>query len=159
MVTDPDRPIKVGFGSVFRGKGQTMLPLEDRELLTQTMLGLNIDADTIASLLFSFDRAAEGLENDPISRVVSTSFGGSFTGGHRLATNVDMAHEAVAEELSRMVAGLREMGASVQQLSNDVQQTTEQTVATAARIEVATECIAAPTFSSSQCTLPTESQD
>jgi hypothetical protein len=149
MVTDPDRPIKVGFGSVFRGKGQTMLPLEDRELLTQTMLGLNIDADTIASLLFSFDRAAEGLENDPISRVVSTSFGGSFTGGHRLATNVDMAHEAVAEALS----------ASVQQLSNDVQQTTEQTVATAARIEVATDCVAAPTFSSSQCTLPTESQD
>lgn len=136
-----------------------MLPLEDRELLTQTMLGLNIDADTIASLLFSFDRAAEGLENDPISQVVSTSFGGSFTGGYRLATNVEMAHEAVAEELARMVAGLREMGASVQMLSTDVQQTTDQTVATANRIGVATECVAAPDFTSSQCTLPTESQD
>lgn len=136
-----------------------MLPLEDRELLTQTMQGLNIDAETIASLLFSFDRAAEGLENDPISQVVSTSFGGSFTGGYRLATNVEMAHAAVGEELSRMVAGLREMGASVEQLSNDVQQTTEQTVATATRIEIATDCVAAPDFTSSQCTLPTESQD
>jgi hypothetical protein len=135
-----------------------MLPLEDRELLTQTMLGLNIDVETIDSLLFSFDRAAEGLENDPISPVVGTSFGDSFTGGYRLATNVQMAHEAVGEELSRMVAGLREMGASVLQFSNDVQQTTEQSVATASRIEVATDCVAAPDFSSSQCTLPTEGE-
>lgn len=136
-----------------------MLPLEDRELLNQTMLGLNIDPETISSLLMSFDKAAEGLESDPITPVQTTSFGESFTGGYRLATNVQMAHEAVGEELNRMIAGLREMGASVQQFSNDVQHTTEQTVATVARIEIATDCVAAPDFSSSQCTLPTESQD
>ena len=44
-----------------------MLPLEDRELLTQTMVGLNVDADTIATLMESFDQAAEGLEADPIA--------------------------------------------------------------------------------------------
>jgi hypothetical protein len=136
-----------------------MLPLEDRELLNQTMLGLNIDPDTISSLLTSFDKAAAGLESDPIAAVHGPSFGDSFTGGYRLATNVQMAHEAVGEELNRMVAGLREMGASVQQFSNDVQQTTEQSVATAARIEVATDCVAGPDFSTSQCTLPTENQD
>ncbi|NYE37233.1 hypothetical protein F4692_002366 [Nocardioides cavernae] len=136
-----------------------MLPLEDRELLSQTMVGLNIDAETISSLLFSFDKAASGLENDPVAPVVGASYGDSFTGGYRLATNVEMAHQAVGEELQRMVAGLREMGASVEEFSNDVQKTTEQSVATATRIEVATDCVAAPDFASSQCTLPTESQD
>ena len=136
-----------------------MLPLEDRELLNQTMVGLNIDPETISSLLTSFDKAATGLESDPISPVVGTSFGDSFTGGYRLATNVQMAHEAVGAELNRMIAGLREMSASVQDFSNDVQKTTEQTVATVTRIEIATDCIAAPDFSSSQCTLPTANQD
>lgn len=136
-----------------------MRPLEDRELLTQTMVGLNIDPETISSLLDSFDKAAMGLESDPVAPVQGTSFGESFTGGYRLATNVQMAHDAVGAELDRMIAGLREMGASVQDFSNDVQKTTEQTVATVTRIEVATECIAAPDFTSSQCTLPTESQD
>lgn len=136
-----------------------MLPLEDRELLNQTMVGLNIDPETISSLLTSFDKAATGLESDPVAPVQGASFGASHTGGHRLATNVDMAHQAVGEELQRMVAGLREMAASVQQFSNDVQNTTEQAVATLSRIEVATDCVAAPDFSSSQCTLPTESQD
>lgn len=136
-----------------------MLPLEDRELLSQTMVGLNIDPETISSLLTSFDRAATGLENDPVAPVQSASFGESFTGGYRLATNVDMAHQAVGAELDRMIAGLREMGASVQDFSNDVQRTTEQTVATLSRLEIATDCIAAPDFSSGRCTLPADSQD
>ncbi|WP_210439992.1 hypothetical protein [Nocardioides xinjiangensis] len=136
-----------------------MLPLEDRELLNQTMLGLNIDPETISSLLASFDTAAAGLESDPLTPVQGTSFGDSFTGGHRLATNVQMAHEAVAEELARMVAGLRAMGQSLEAFEHDVQQTTEQTTATLGRIQAATDCVAAPDFSSSQCTLPTESQD
>ena len=48
-----------------------MLPLEDRELLTQTMVGLNIEPETIASLMSSFDHAAEGLEADPIAPVAT----------------------------------------------------------------------------------------
>ena len=136
-----------------------MLPLEDRELLNQTMVGLNIDPETIASLMFSFDKAAEGLAADPITHVSSASFGDSYTGGYRLATNVQMAHEAVAEELNRMIAGLRGMGTSVEAFGKDVQSTTEQTVATMNLFEASTECVAAPDFSSSQCTLPTEGED
>ena len=136
-----------------------MLPLEDRELLTQTMVGLNIDADTIASLLFSFDKAAEGLAADPITQVHSTSFGDSYTGGHRLATNVEMAHQAVADELSRMIAGLRTMGASVEAFGNDMQNTTDQTAATMDMFRASVDCVAAPTFSnSSSCTLPTDDE-
>ena len=136
-----------------------MLPLEDRELLNQTMVGLNIDPETITSLLFSFDKAAEGLAANPIAAVHGTSFGDSYTGGYRLATNVQMAHEAVADELNRMIAGLRGMSTSVEQFSKDMQATTEQTVATMNLFQASTDCVAAPDFSSSQCTLPTESQD
>lgn len=133
-----------------------MLPLEDRELLNQTMVGLNIDPETIASLMSSFDLAAEGLEADPLVPVPPTVFGDSYTGGYRLGTNVEMAHTAVGEELKKMVAGLRAMGASVGEMAADMQNVTDQTEATLSRIEVATGCVAAPDFSSNQCTLPTE---
>lgn len=136
-----------------------MLPLEDRELLNQTMVGLNIDPETIASLLLSFDKAAEGLAANPIPQVHGASFGDSYTGGYRLATNVQMAHEAVADELNRMIAGLRGMGTSVEAFGNDMQATTEQTVATMNLFQASTECVTAPDFTSSSCTLPTESQD
>lgn len=134
-----------------------MLPLEDRELLSQTMVGLNIDPDTIASLMTSFDTAAEGLESKPLTPVETTRFGDSYTGGYRLGTNVEMAHKAVGDELQRMVAGLRGMGTSVQEFSKDMERTTEQTTATMTLIRSATDCVAAPAFNSSQCALPTES--
>lgn len=133
-----------------------MLPLEDRELLNQTMVGLNIDPDTITSLMASFDKAADGVESDPVVPVRSASFGDSYTGGYRLGTNAEMAHQAVAGELKKVAAGLRGMGTSVQEFSKDVERTTEQTTATMNLIRASTDCVAAPTFSSSQCTLPTE---
>ena len=122
-----------------------MLPIEDRALLTQTMVGLNVDAETIATLMESFDLAAEGLESDPIAPVPGALFGNSYTGGHRLATNAQMAHVAVAEELTKMAAGLRGMGQSVREFSDDVVDTTEQTDATMRLFTASTECVAAPT--------------
>jgi hypothetical protein len=133
-----------------------MLPLEDRELLNQTMVGLNIDPDTIASLMTSFDTAAEGLEAKPLTPVDTSRFGDSYTGGYRLGTNVEMAHAAVGEELKKMVAGLRGMGTSVDQFAKDMERTTEQTTATMTLIQSSTDCVAAPDFNSNQCTLPTE---
>lgn len=133
-----------------------MLPLEDRELLNQTMVGLNIDPETIASLMTSFDHAADGVESDPITPVPTTSFGESYSGGYRLATNVAMAHQAAGGELKKVVAGLRGMGTSVQEFGKDMERTTEQTTATMNLIQASTDCVAAPDFNSNQCTLPTE---
>ena len=133
-----------------------MLPLEDRQLLNETMVGLNIDPETIASLMSSFDKAAVGVESNPVAAIHSTSFGDSYTGGYRLGTNAEMAHQAVAEELKKVAAGLRAMSTSVEEFSKDMERTTEQTTATMTRIDAATGCIAAPTFSTDQCTLPTE---
>lgn len=136
-----------------------MLPLEDRELLNQTMVGLNIDPDTIASLMSSFDKAAEGVESHPILPVHSTSFGDSYTGGYRLGTNAEMAHQAVAEELKKVAAGLRGMGTSVEEFSKDVERTTEQTSATMNLLQASTDCVAAPNFTADQCSLPTANED
>ena len=135
-----------------------MLPLEDRELLTQTMVGLNVDPDTIATLMSSFDQAAEGLESDPIAPVPGASFGDSYTGGYRLATNAQMAHAEVADELKKMAAGLRGMGESLGRFTSDITTTTEQTTATMRLFEASTECVSAPTFDSSSCSLPTGSE-
>ncbi len=133
-----------------------MLPLEDRELLNQTLVGLNIDPETITSLMTSFDLAAEGLVADPITPVPTTTFGGSYTGGYRLGTNVEMAHQAVHDELKKVAVGLRGMGDSVAAFGKDMQTTTEQTTASMNLLQASTDCVAAPTFSSDQCTLPTE---
>ncbi|HSU02154.1 MAG TPA: hypothetical protein VLK03_06355 [Nocardioides sp.] len=133
-----------------------MLPLEDRELLSQTLVGLNIDPETITSLMTSFDLAADGLEADPITPVPTSTFGDSYTGGYRLGTNVEMAHQAVHVALKEFAAGLRGMGESVAALANDVQTTTEQTTASMRLLQASTDCVAAPTFTSDQCTLPTE---
>ena len=132
-----------------------MLPLEDRELLSQTLVGLNIDPETITSLMTSFDLAAEGLEADPITPVPTSTFGDSYTGGYRLGTNVEMAHQAVHVALKEFAVGLRGMGESVAALANDVQTTTEQTTASMRLLQSSTDCVAAPTFTSDQCTLPT----
>lgn len=133
-----------------------MLPLEDRELLNQTMVGLNIDPETISSLMSSFDKAAEGVASNPVMPVQSASFGDSYTGGYRLGTNAEMAHQAVAQALLDMAAGLRQMASVFGEFTLDVEKTTEQTTATMHRIQVATDCVAAPTFSADQCSLPTE---
>ncbi|KRE92805.1 hypothetical protein ASG76_15165 [Nocardioides sp. Soil774] len=133
-----------------------MLPLEDRELLNQTMVGLNIDPETVSSLLASFDKAAEGVASNPVMPVQSASFGDSYTGGYRLGTNAEMAHQAVAQALLDMAAGLRQMASVFGEFTLDVAKTTEQTTATMQRIQAATDCVAAPTFSADQCSLPTE---
>lgn len=136
-----------------------MLPLEDRELLTQTMVGLNIDPDTIASLMSSFDKAADGVESRPVPAVQSTAFGGSYTGGVRLGTNVELAHQTIADELKKMAAGLRGMADSVGDFAKDMERTTEQTQATMNRLQASTACVATPAFGSDQCSLPTGSED
>lgn len=136
-----------------------MLPFEDRELLTQTMMGLNVDPDAIASLMSSFDQAAEGLESDPIAPVPSASFGDSHTGGYRLATNAQMAHTDVADALQKMATGLRGMGASLSEFTSDLVATTEQTTATMRLFEASAECVSAPTFDIGSCALPTDSED
>lgn len=135
-----------------------MLPIEDREMLTQTMVGLNVDAATIATLMDSFDQAAEKVESDPISPVPGALFGDSYTGGHRLATNAQMAHTEVAVELKKMAAGLRGMGKSLAAFEADVTTTTEQTVGTMRLFEASTECIAAPTFNGGSCSLPIDTE-
>jgi hypothetical protein len=133
--------------------------MEDRELLTQTMVGLNVDAETIATLMDSFDQAAAHLESNPVAPVPHASFGDSYTGGHRLATNAQMAHDSVGTELQRMVLGLRGMAESLGAFASDVERTTEQTLATMRLYEASVECVAAPKIAAGTCSAPQDSED
>lgn len=135
-----------------------MLPPEDRNLLTQAMVGLNVDPETITTLMASFDATADGVESDPISPAPGSSFGESYTGGYRLATNAAMAHQAAAEELRKIAAGMRGMAEAVAEFDKDIHQTTEQTVATANLMTASTECVAAPTFNGGSCSLTDDSE-
>lgn len=136
-----------------------MLPFEDRELLAQAMVGLNVDTHTIETLMASFDDAAAGLESKPLATVSGDSFGASHTGGYRLAANAQMAQEAVVHELKKMAAGLRGMGESVGEFSKDVENIDQVDVVAGKTLTVSTECVVSPTFDGGQCTLPTNSED
>ena len=66
-----------------------------------------------------------------------------------------MAHNEVAEELTKMAAGLRGHGESLAPVQRRHRhQTTEQTDATMRLFEASTECVSAPTFNSGSCSLP-----
>ncbi len=132
-----------------------MLPPDDRELLTQAMKGLNFDAASMQNLMGKFDLFAGSLEGDRVQAVSPTAFGGSYTGGQRLATNTTMAHEAVTNELQKMAVGLRAMGEAVQAISNDFENADDQSANTSVLFRNGTECVASPTFDGGQCSLPT----
>lgn len=136
-----------------------MLPAEDRALLGDTMRGLNLDPETIDTLMSTLNTTAERIDPESVLNVNEAWFGGSHTGGYRLATNAGMADKAVREELAKMVAGIREMSKSVGQFAGDVAEVTESSMVTFKNYEAATECIAAPTFDGGQCALPGSSED
>lgn len=134
-----------------------MLLPEDRALLGDTMRGLNLDPDTIDTLMSTLDSTADKINPESVLNVSEAWFGGSHTGGYRLATNAGLADKAVREELTKMVTGIREMSKSVELFAHDVTQVTEDSAVTFRNYEVATECIAAPTFDGGQCSLPDSS--
>lgn len=136
-----------------------MLLPEDRALLGNTMKGLNLDADTVDTLMSTLDSTADRIDPESVLNVSEAWFGGSHTGGYRLATNAGMADKAVREELAKMVAGIRAMSESVGLFANDVTEVTEDSSTMFRNYQAATECIAAPTFDGGQCTLPTSSED
>ena len=136
-----------------------MLLPEDRALLGDTMKGLNLDTGTIDLLMSTLDSTADSIKPESVLNVSEAWFGGSHTGGYRLATNAGMADQAVREELTKMAAGIREMSTSVGQFASDVTGVTEDTRIMFTNYEAATECIAAQTFDGGQCTLPPASED
>lgn len=136
-----------------------MLLPADRALLGDTMKGLNLDTDTIDTLMSTLDSTADSIKPQSVLNVSEGWFGGSHTGGYRLATNAAMADQAVREELGKMATGIRELADSVGLFASDVNDVTEDSRVMFTNYEAATECIAAPTFDGGQCTLPPADED
>jgi hypothetical protein len=134
-----------------------MLPLEDRVLLQNTLTGLNVNEDAITQIMSMLGETANDLAAKPVAGVSSSWFGHSHTGGHRLATNTSMAHQAVVEEMEKLVAGLRGYRDNIKKFADDVTDVDADAAAVMAGVETATACVAAPTFDGGQCSLPTDS--
>lgn len=127
-----------------------MLPPEDRELLTQAMNGLNFDPASAHNLMAKFDYFAGSLEENRFLAVPPAAFGGSYTGGQRLATNTEMAREAAYTELKKMADALRTMGESVGEIGKDFERVDDQSAATSSLYKSGTDGVGIPTFGGGQ---------
>ena len=106
-----------------------MLPLEDRVLLQNALVSLSVEEELIAEIMSMLDTSADDLEATPTAAIDGSWFGGSHTGGHRLAANTHLAQQAVEEEMSKLVAALRGYRENIEIFADDVRDT-DETIAT-----------------------------
>lgn len=130
------------------------LPYEDRMLLGDVLVGINLDQATITEIMTMLEQEAETVHDGVPVSVDGQWFGGSPTGAHRLAVNTGMAHDAMREEMAKLVAGLRGYKDNIRRHAEDMDLTDQDTAAVMTGIESSASCVVAPTFQS-QCSLPT----
>ncbi|PVG84706.1 hypothetical protein DDE18_03670 [Nocardioides gansuensis] len=116
--------------------GVTITP-EIKEILDS----LELDADKLA--------AAKPMGLEP------TWFGDSHSGGYRLATNANLAHEVVIEAFEGMADNLRHLGTQLEAYAKDVTGIDENDGVTYSNLATSTECISSPTFNAAACAAPT----
>lgn len=134
-----------------------MLPMEDRMLLEDVFHGIRLAPETIDEIMTMLDAEADSVHEGQPAEVDASWFGGSATGGHRLATNTTMAHQAIVEEMKDMVAGLRGYRDNIRLWAQDLTGADQDTATVLTGIETAAACVTSPTFDS-QCALPTEGE-
>ena len=134
-----------------------MLPLEDQVLLNDALHGMSVDPAVIAEIMTLLDTRADTLTTarDDMAPVPASWFGGSSTGGHRLATNANLARDAVIDELENMVKGLRAYAQEIAAFRNDVESTEAGIAAHLTAVQRTAECTTVPTIGAGQCGAPT----
>ena len=135
-----------------------MLPMEDRMLLEDVFRGIQLAPKTIEEIMTMLDAEAETMDSGKPLDVDGSWFGGSSTGGHRLATNTAMAHQAIVDEMKAMVAGLRGYRDNIRLWAQDLTDVDQDSATVMTGFETAAGCVTSPTFDT-QCTLPTEGED
>lgn len=131
-----------------------MLPLEDRVLLEDTLVSLSVDDTVINDIRKMLSAQETEIENHPPHDVQPTWFGGSFTGGTRLATNASQASAIVESEMKNLIAGLRQYRELIEMYADDVRGTDESVVDTNVALTNAASCLDLDT--STTCAPPTE---
>jgi hypothetical protein len=135
-----------------------MLPMEDRMLLQDVFNGIQLAPETIDEIMTMLDAEAQTVDAGQPLDVDGSWFGGSSTGGHRLATNTAMAHQAIVTEMKDMVAGLRGYRDNIKLWAQDMTNVDQDIATVMTGFETAADCVTSPTFTT-QCSLPTEGED
>lgn len=132
-----------------------MLLPEDRMLLEGVFDGIQLAPETVSDVMTLLSQRATSVHGAVPPGVAESWFGDSATGGHRLATNTTMAHDAIVAEMTALVAGLRGYRQNIQQWVDDMQEVDQDSTTLMRNIELAADCTTAPTFDA-QCTLPVD---
>ena len=131
-----------------------MLPLEDRALLEDTLVSLSVEDSVIKDIMTMLSSGEDALESHPPVEIQPTWFGGSYTGGTRLATNASKASVIVETEMKNMIAGLRQHRESIEMFADDVKDTDESISMGLATLQNTASCTDLDTATA--CTPPTE---
>lgn len=146
-------------GLVQTGYAVVMLLPEDRMLLEDVFDGIQLAPETVSDVMDLLSERAESVHTAVPPAVAESWFGSSESGGHRLATNTTMAHDAIVKEMNALVAGLRGYRENIKLWADDLQQVDHDSTALMRNLELSADCTTAPTFGSAQCTLPVDSED
>ncbi len=118
-----------------------MLPLEDRVLLEDTLVSLSVEESVITEIMTMLSNQEDTLASHPPYDVQPTWFGGSHSGGTRLATNASQASSIVESEMKNLIKGLRQHRESVAMFADDVRDTDESNAIGIANLQNSVNCM------------------
>lgn len=78
--------------------------------------------------------------------------------GHRLATNITMAHQAIVDEMTSMVAGLYGYRDNIRRWAEEMNGVDADSAGVTAGIKAAAACVGSSTFDA-ECTAPTQATE
>ncbi len=117
-----------------------MLPYEDQVLLQDTLVSLSVKDTVIKMIMTMLQDQETELKNDPLPEIQEAWFGGSHTGGHRLAANTMQASTVVETQLQDMLIGLRQYREAIKAYADDALATDENIAVSLTHITKAVAC-------------------
>lgn len=114
-----------------------MLPIEDQVLLQDTLVSLSVEDTVIEQIMSMLEDQEVQIAKDPLPEIQAGWFGGSHTGGYRLATNATQASVFVEHEIKSMLSGLQQYRQAVKEFAADMSDTDEVIAVSNVRIQTA----------------------
>lgn len=88
--------------------------------------GITIDRVELQRIVDDLNSDSGSVRSSKPDEVDPSWFGGSSTGGHRLATNATMAHAEALDAFREMAEGLEQYGQVIEQFVEDIEGIDEQ---------------------------------
>lgn len=111
--------------------------MEDQVLLQDTLVSLSVEDTVIEQIMSMLEDQEAEIAKDPLPEIQAGWFGGSHTGGYRLATNATQASGVVEQEITNMLSGLQQYRQAVKEYAADMLDTDEVIAVTNVRIQAA----------------------